>query len=176
MGLIGKTVWLIALGMGLLFLDFFSKAYVYHLLPFVDSCTGLSCYQIPVFHDLLGVDFAIALTFNRGAAWGIFADFQFMLIILRMLIIAGMFLYLFFFNQNRLIIPPLLLIIVGALGNILDFFLYGYVVDFLSFNLWGYHFPVFNLADTMITIGVAWLFLTAFFTRKKKYAKRLKMD
>jgi len=164
-------VFLLILGLSVLLLDFFSKAYVYHLLPFYDSCTGIFCTERPIFRNFLGIDFAIGLAFNRGAAWGMFANFQFILLGARILMILGMFFYLFFVNQKRAAIPPLVLIIAGALGNVVDFFLYGHVIDFLQFNLWGYHFPLFNLADTSITIGVIWLFLVALFTNsKKRYA------
>ncbi len=165
------VAWLTALGLLLLFLDFFTKAYLYHVFPFYDSCTGLRCYAIPVFTNFLGIDFSIGLAFNYGAAWGMFADFQNILLVIRIIVILGMFLYLFFVNKNRAAEIPLILIISGALGNVIDFFLYGFVVDFLQLNLWGYHFPVFNLADTWITIGVVWLFLVALFTRKKTRLK-----
>jgi len=161
------VAWLIVLGLVLVFLDFFTKAYIYHILPFYDSCTGLGCFEIPIFHNFLGIDFAIGLAFNRGAAWGVFANFQYVLLAIRIIVILGMFLYLFFVNQNRAAVLPLVLILSGAVGNIVDFFLYGFVIDFLQFNLWGYHFPVFNLADSLITIGVVWLFLVALYTRKR---------
>lgn len=160
---------LILLGLVLVFIDFFSKAYVYHILPFVDSYTGLRCFQIPIFKDFLGVDFSIALAFNQGAAWGMFADFQSLLVALRIFLVLGMFIYLFFINTNRWSELPLVLIISGAVGNIVDFFLYGFVVDFLSFNLWGYNFPIFNLADTWITIGVIGLLLVAALTKPKEH-------
>ncbi|MCC5832702.1 MAG: signal peptidase II [Chlamydiales bacterium] len=150
-------------------MDFFTKAYIFHVLPFFHSCTGLSCPSLPVF-DFFGIDFSISLVFNTGAAWGFFSDFQFILLSIRLVAILGMFLYLFFINKNRAANIPLVLIISGALGNVIDFFLYGFVVDFLKFDFWGYHFPVFNLADTWITIGVVWLFLAALFTRKKNNA------
>lgn len=152
----------------LLFIDFFSKAYVFHLLPFYNSCIGIHCQDIPVFHNFFGIDFLISLALNKGAAWGFFADFQTILIVIRILVIAGMLLYLFFMNHNRRIEIPLVLVISGALGNVIDYFLYGYVVDFLLFNFWSYHFPVFNFADACITIGVVWLFLIAIFRKKQK--------
>ena len=50
-------------------------------------------------------------------------------------------------------------ILGGALGNVIDRLLYGYVVDFLDFHWHGWHFPAFNLADSAITLGAACLIL-----------------
>ena len=50
-------------------------------------------------------------------------------------------------------------ILGGAIGNVIDRTLYGYVVDFLSFHYSGWHFPVFNIADAAISIGAACLIL-----------------
>jgi len=47
----------------------------------------------------------------------------------------------------------------GAVGNVIDRVLYGYVVDFLDFHYAGIHFPAFNLADSAITLGAACLIL-----------------
>jgi signal peptidase II len=50
-------------------------------------------------------------------------------------------------------------ILGGAIGNVLDRVLYGYVVDFLDFYWRGWHFPAFNVADSAITLGAACLIL-----------------
>jgi signal peptidase II len=50
-------------------------------------------------------------------------------------------------------------ILGGAIGNVLDRILYGYVVDFLDFHWQGWHFPAFNVADSAITLGAACLIL-----------------
>jgi signal peptidase II len=50
-------------------------------------------------------------------------------------------------------------ILGGAIGNVIDRVLYGYVVDFLDFHWRGAHFPAFNVADSAITIGAACLIL-----------------
>lgn len=162
-----RAAWLIVLGMGILFLDFVSKAYVFHLLPHLDPCLGLPCKEMVIFKGFFGIDFSISLAFNQGAAWGLFSQFQMILLVVRILAIIAMLLYLFFINKNPLAQAPLILIIAGATGNVVDYFLYGYVIDFLHFNLWGYHFPIFNFADTFITLGVIWLFFVAGIFKKK---------
>ena len=50
-------------------------------------------------------------------------------------------------------------ILGGAVGNVIDRLLHGYVVDFLDFHWGGFHFPAFNIADSGITIGAACLIL-----------------
>lgn len=159
-----NLIWMVGLGMGILFLDFFTKAYVYNVLSSFD-CQGPLCLPLSVFQNFLGIDFSINLTMNKGAAWGMFASFQPLLMIIRFLAIMGMLVYLFFFNRNDKIVFPILLVITGAIGNVIDFFLYGSVVDFIHFTFWGYHFPLFNVADSVITIGVIWLCFSFYFTK-----------
>ena len=51
----------------------------------------------------------------------------------------------------------LALILGGALGNVIDRLLYGYVIDFLDFHLGAWHWPAFNVADSAITLGASLL-------------------
>jgi signal peptidase II len=60
---------------------------------------------------------------------------------------------------QRLFAWALALILGGALGNVIDRALHGYVVDFLDFHLGGRHFPAFNIADCAISVGAALLIL-----------------
>jgi signal peptidase II len=54
------------------------------------------------------------------------------------------------------------LILSGAVGNLIDRVLFGYVIDFLDFHWSGTHFPAFNVADSMIFIGAALMLLDSF--------------
>jgi signal peptidase II len=65
---------------------------------------------------------------------------------------------------DRLLQTGLHLILGGAIGNLLDRFRFGYVVDFLDVYVGRYHWPAFNVADSAICIGIALLF---FDMRKK---------
>lgn len=150
---------LLWVGVFILFIDQLTKAFVYHYLPVIDSSLYWYPYGgIGVFQNFAGIEFSINHMTNTGAAWGILGNYQLSLIILRIGLILGICVYLFYFNRHSSWQLPLVLIIAGALGNVLDFFIYGHVVDMLHFVLWGYDFPIFNLADTAISIGIASLF------------------
>lgn len=58
------------------------------------------------------------------------------------------------------------LIIGGALGNVVDRFHYGYVIDFIDFHIGIHHWPTFNIADSAICVGVFLLLIFNFFSRK----------
>ena len=61
-------------------------------------------------------------------------------------------------------------IIGGAIGNLIDRFRLGYVIDFLDFHLGQFHYPwPFNVADSFIVVGIVLLIYSHFFTVKKKY-------
>jgi len=60
---------------------------------------------------------------------------------------------------QRLFSFALACILGGAIGNVIDRLLHGYVVDFLDFHLRSWHFPAFNVADSAITVGAACLIL-----------------
>jgi signal peptidase II len=62
-------------------------------------------------------------------------------------------------HGQKLFAFALACILGGAIGNVVDRLLHGYVVDFLDFHYGGWHFPAFNIADSGITIGAACLIL-----------------
>lgn len=137
--------------------DVLTKYFTHIKLPIMRYSTGYPYGGIPVFKDFYGIEFSISHQINKGAAWGVLSEYQMPLLYLRIGFIAALFIYFFFLNKNESWNIPLALIIAGALGNVLDYFLYGHVIDMFHAVLWGYDFPVFNVADSAICIGIAWL-------------------
>ncbi len=65
-------------------------------------------------------------------------------------------------KQQSLLSVAFALMLSGAVGNLIDRVLFGYVIDFLDFYGFGYHFPAFNVADSMIFIGAALMIIDSF--------------
>jgi len=60
-------------------------------------------------------------------------------------------------EEESAVAIALILVLGGAVGNLIDRFLYGEVIDFLDFYWSQFHWPAFNFADSFITVGVAML-------------------
>lgn len=123
-------------------------------------------HGIGIFEDFSGIEFSIIHAINHGAAWNLFSDFSNILVLFRVLFIAILTIYLFRYNSNRKLVLPFSLIIAGAVGNVLDSFIYGHVIDMFHFVFWGYHYPVFNVADSSICAGVGIILLQTLFDRQ----------
>ncbi|WOO42857.1 signal peptidase II [Rubellicoccus peritrichatus] len=93
---------------------------------------------------------------NEGAAWGIMQGYGFWLGILGILAVIGIFVFRKHFGLDRTVLQYSFgLLIGGILGNVIDRFRFGHVVDFLDFHFGTYRYPSFNVADAGITVGVA---------------------
>ncbi len=99
---------------------------------------------------------------NRGAAWGILSDHRWVFMVvssLAILFIIGLFLY---FRIKHTKVPLLLKVSLsffcgGGIGNMVDRFRLGYVIDFLNFEF--IDFPIFNVADSFISVGAVLMVL-----------------
>ncbi|WP_150266678.1 signal peptidase II [Paenibacillus tepidiphilus] len=112
--------------------------------------------QIPVIGDF----FIITSHRNTGAAFGILEGQIWFFVIVTVIVVAGIVWYLNKSMGSRKLLPTALgLVLGGAVGNFLDRILAGEVVDFLMFNFGSYTFPIFNVADSCIVIGVALIIL-----------------
>lgn len=93
---------------------------------------------------------------NIGAGFGILAGYRYLFIMISLVTIGGLLVYRYRLNARSPFLDTSVgLIIGGATGNIADRLRLGYVVDYLDFRIW----PVFNLADSAVVIGVGLLIL-----------------
>lgn len=90
---------------------------------------------------------------NTGAGFSLFEGFGPWFFLILTLIALCAIVYYFYHTNDRMVQLSLTLIFAGAIGNLIDRMRLGYVVDFFSFNLFGWDFPVFNIADICISVG-----------------------
>lgn len=112
---------------------------------------------------------------NRGAAFGILQNFRWFFIILTVIALAVMVWY-FIKNQNKMLRLSLSFIMAGAVGNFIDRLFRGFVVDFFDFYPFGYNFPVFNVADICVNIGVFFLLIYVLFIYKEQEEDKVSED
>lgn len=114
---------------------------------------------------------------NKGGAFGIFGgakgELFSNLFIVVSLVAIGVILYFFMKIKERekSLLFSLSLVLSGAIGNLIDRFFYGEVVDFLDFHLFSYHWPAFNIADSAITIGIGLMAFKLVFQDLKRSTK-----
>lgn len=133
-----------------LFLDRFTKIIAFNSLSKDQSIKVLD----NIFH--------LTLVLNKGAAFGFLRDQRIFFVSISILAIGVIIFYAFRRNGAGLYISSALgLILGGAAGNLIDRIKFGYVIDFLDFRVW----PVFNVADSCITIGTIMLVFNILFKR-----------
>ena len=109
--------------------------------------------------------FDITFVLNPGAAFSFLATLSeqvrnpFFIAISVTAIVLIVFYHVRFAHQHRLASFALSLIMGGAAGNLVDRLRYGVVVDFLDVHVQQYHWPVFNVADSAISVGVSLMLL-----------------
>lgn len=97
--------------------------------------------------------FYLTLVHNQGAAFGIFKNLTSVFVLTALIVVVLIIQDLRKAKQVNLYTLSLALILAGAVGNLIDRLRFGYVIDFLDFRVW----PVFNIADSAITVGAVLL-------------------
>ena len=125
-----------------------------------------SKFIVSKYSDLLPIEiikgiFSIDLVYNKGAAFGILQNQALFFILVSL--IAILFIILIIGKGAGGMKIPLSLMLGGAVGNLIDRLRFGYVIDFLDFKIW----PVFNIADSAITIGAILLLLQILLSKAK---------
>lgn len=104
--------------------------------------------------------FSLTYVHNYGAAFSMLSGARLLFIIIT--IIALNVIYLFFIKDkslNKFEIITYSMLLSGIIGNLIDRVMFGYVVDFLDFIIFGYDFAIFNIADSFIVISVILLII-----------------
>ncbi|MBQ3596844.1 MAG: signal peptidase II [Clostridia bacterium] len=103
--------------------------------------------------------FSFTYVVNKGAAWSFLADKSWGQTFFKILTIIALVLFVFFYIVSykkcyRFLLYGISVACAGTIGNFIDRLFYGGVTDFISFQFGSYNFPVFNLADICLTVGV----------------------
>lgn len=123
------------------------------ILDQITKAIVITCLKYGESYLIINKIFYLTLVKNTGAAFGTFKNQAAFFILVS--IIAIIFIVIFLSKKKVNLYLPLALILGGAIGNLIDRLRFGYVVDFLDFKVW----PVFNVADSCISIGAFLLFL-----------------
>ncbi|SDB87800.1 signal peptidase II Aspartic peptidase. MEROPS family A08 [Pelagirhabdus alkalitolerans] len=121
--------------------------------------------SIPVIEDI----FYITSHRNPGAAWGILQDQMYFFYIVTIIVIGVIVYYMTkYAKENMWIGIGLGLVLGGAIGNFIDRLIYQEVVDFLNVYIGTYNYPIFNVADSALVVGVI---ILAILTIKDEFIK-----
>ena len=114
----------------------------------------------------------LVLVQNKGISFGLFSRYEvgWLISILTIGIVVVLFIWMRKLERAILALP-FSLIIGGAIGNLIDRLSYGFVVDFIDFHFFGWHWPAFNIADSAITVGVIFLLIASFSNNFKLFSK-----
>jgi signal peptidase II len=154
-----RTFYYLTVIIGLMICDQVSKSLVHHYVPYGSHMTVIKGF------------FNISHVHNRGAVFGIFnqsGNSLIFLILTAASLLAFAVVVYFFFKVPASEVTlkfTLSLIIAGALGNSVDRLVRGYVIDFLDFHIYTWHWPSFNVADSCITVGAVLMIYIILFKR-----------
>ncbi|RTE03942.1 signal peptidase II [Paenibacillus whitsoniae] len=161
------------------------KAYLYALYAVIvlvlDQITKwIIVKEIPIGEErpVIGDFFMITSHRNKGAAFGILQNQRWFFIVITILIVAGIIWYITkTIREGKVLLSfALSLLLGGAIGNFVNRALFGEVVDFLQvtfdFTLFGkaiyYEYPIFNIADSAIVVGVILIFIDSLLAARKE--------
>ena len=140
------------------------------ILILLDQGTKLwALASLKPIHNMTLAEGFMDLTFveNRGVAFGMFSGQRWFILLLTGIIAAGLIWFYKAMPKKKEYFPlrvSLVMVLSGAIGNIIDRLFRGYVVDFFEFTF--FEWPVFNVADIYVVVGVTLLALMILFVVK----------
>jgi signal peptidase II len=151
-----NIIYLFFLSLLLVSLDQLTKNLVINKLELYESA-----YLLPFLNFTFVVNYGFAFGFLNSPS------LNQLIVSLVIFSIIFYFLYLLIKTQDQIFRFSLVLILSGAIGNFLDRIFRGFVIDFIDIYILDYHWPVFNLADSWITLGFMILIFNILFMNKK---------
>lgn len=135
------------------------------ILFILDRITKILVISIGLNNSIVIINNFFNLTYvnNYGAAWSMLTGYRILLILITIIILIGI--YFMLLRNKKLDTKEVImysLLIGGIVGNLYDRIIYGYVIDFLDFNIFGYNYPIFNLADSFIVISIILIIINEF--------------
>ncbi len=153
---LGKYKLLLILAASVFLSDQATKLWIAATLPYGSFFPPSNIVVIPGYFNLVHVG-------NTGAAWSLFSGYTWLLAIIGFIALGLIFAFRKQLElEKRNIQFAFGLITGGIVGNLLDRIRLGHVVDFLDFHIGDSHFPSFNVADSGITVGVAFYLIFSF--------------
>lgn len=151
--------WYYIIAMVIVVIDQLSKWIVVKTMEYGDSTAVIENF------------FYITSHRNQGAAWGILQGQMPLFYIITVVVVIGIIYYMqSYAKESKLLTVSLSLILGGALGNFIDRLFRKEVVDFFDFMIFRYDYPIFNIADSSLVVGV-FLFIIATIIDEKKKGK-----
>jgi len=147
-------------------IDGFLSLIITILVVIIDRITKLFFTDLLSYGESLPIIrnvFHMTLVHNTGIAFGFFKDHGAVFIVIPIIAIILLVFNIYYYRQNNealchTYVIAFSLILGGAIGNLIDRVKYGYVIDFIDLRVW----PVFNVADSAITIGAVIVALKCF--------------
>ena len=138
-----KLFFLLLLGIFIVFFDQVIKQYSFDVYQSKIERFPYTFHEWPVFENFYGISFYFSYLPNFGAAWGMLSDYQIPLLLARIVLVCAMVVYLLTSALNFWQSIAMTFIVSGAIGNIIDYFLYGHVVDMFHFIFFGLYRYIF---------------------------------
>lgn len=146
---------------------------IFLLLDIVSKLLIDNYLELNESYPIINNFFYITKVYNEGASWSIMWGMRILLIIISILVLIGLLYYQKKFILNNRNIISFSLLYSGIIGNLLNRVIHGYVIDFLDFRILSYDYPVFNIADICIVIGI-FLLIIAIIKKEDEYGNSSK--
>ena len=138
------------------YLTIFSTALIIIIIDQVAKFLIKTNFQLNQTLPIISNIFHLTYIHNFGAGFGILQHQKYFLIFISIIVIGFIFYYLDRIRNNERLLQMLVgFVLGGTIGNLTDRIINGYVIDFLDFRIW----PIFNFADSFVTIGVVGLIM-----------------